>query len=241
MKVNKPGQSIENSKQAEHLAREREYWSACDEFEWLSEQGIQSVLNLLPPIQGDILELCSGSGMFTKRVPKQFTSYTCLDLSKSLLENLHKQLPEIIPVLGNAENPDFPSASFDMVLVFAGLHHIPDEAKVMRSAYKLLRPNGVFAAFEPNADCWYRKPMLRMKRLLKLYTEDERFLHPADIYQEMEKAQYKKIELKYLTPGYNPTHLRTTINHMLANLMRVASKLNNDPAWQSFFIIKGYK
>jgi ubiquinone/menaquinone biosynthesis C-methylase UbiE len=128
-----------------------------------------------------------------------------------------------------------------MVLVFAGLHHIPDEAKVMRSAYKLLRPNGVFAAFEPNADCWYRKPMLRMKRLLKLYTEDERFLHPADIYQEMEKAQYKKIELKYLTPGYNPTHLRTTINHMLANLMRVASKLNNDPAWQSFFIIKGYK
>jgi len=230
-----------NTDQTKLLAREREYWEAVSEFEWLSESGIQSVLEMFPPIRGDVLELCSGSGMFTRRIPEDYSSYTCLDLSQSLLDSLHKDLPIITPVQGNAENPEFPPSSFDMVLVFAGLHHIPDEAKAISRAQELLRPGGVFAAFEPNADCWYRKPMLRMKRLLNLYTEDERFLKPGDVHQQMKTAGYNKIELKYRTPVYNPAHLRTRFNKILSGMMRITSNLNKAPSWQSFFIVLGYK
>ena len=233
--------STQNTEKTKLLEREREYWEAVTEFEWLSEDGIRSVLGLFPPIHGDVLELCSGSGMFTRRIPEEYLSYTCLDLSQSLLDRLHTDLPNITPTQGNAENPEFPPASFDMVLVFAGLHHIPDEAKAIKRAQELLRPGGVFAAFEPNADCWYRKPMLRMKQLLNLYTEDERFLKPDDIHQQMKTAGYKEIELKYLTPVYNPAHLRTGFNKILSSMMMIASKLNNAPRWQSFFIILGYK
>jgi len=230
-----------NTEKTKLIEREREYWEAVTEFEWLSESGIRSVLDMFPPINGDVLELCSGSGMFTRRIQEDYSSYTCLDLSQSLLDSLHKDLPNIIPTQGNAENPDFPATSFDMVLVFAGLHHIPDEAKAIKRAQELLRPGGVFVAFEPNADCWYRKPMLRMKRLLNLYTEDERFLKPGDIHQQMNNAGYKEIELKYLTPVYNPAHLRTRFNKILSGMMGIASNLNKASSWQSFFIILGYK
>jgi SAM-dependent methyltransferase len=230
-----------NPEQKAFLKRERDYWEALTEFEWLSESGIESVLDLLPPIRGDVLELCSGSGMFTKRVPKKFKSYTCLDLSQSLLDSLLRVCPDIIPVQGNAENPEFPPASFDMVLVFAGLHHIPDEDKAIENAYTLLRPGGLLVAFEPNADCWFRKPMLKLKKILNLYTDDERFLVPGDISQKMGSTGFKDIEIKYRTPEYNPEHLRTLLNKLLSRLMMIASRLNGAPNWQSFFVIVGTK
>jgi len=235
------GDPAMNPGQKAHLKRERDYWEALTEFEWLSESGIESVLKLLPPIRGDVLELCSGSGMFTIRVPKHFKSYTCLDLSQSLLDSLHQVCQDIIPVQGNAEDPEFPPSSFDMVLVFAGLHHIPDENAAIENAYALLRPGGLLVAFEPNADCWYRKPMLKLKDLLNLYTDDERFLKPGDISQKMKSTGFENIEIKYRTPEYNPKHLRTFLNKTLSGLMRIASKLNEAPNWQSFFVIVGTK
>jgi ubiquinone/menaquinone biosynthesis C-methylase UbiE len=224
-----------------HLAREAEYWEDRIEFEWLSERGIQSILDIVPPVRGDVLELCSGSGMFTKRIPDRYDSYTCLDLSGSLLERLYQVLPQIRPVQGNAEDPDFPPASFDMVLVFAGLHHLPDEVRAVRNGYNLLRTGGSFVAFEPNLDCWYRKPMLKLKNLLKLYTEDERFLSPQDVYQAMETVGFKNIQTKFETPEYNPAHLSSVLNKLLWKLMHLASSLGEGPAWQSFFVIIGKK
>jgi SAM-dependent methyltransferase len=221
--------------------REQDYWEARTEFEWLSEAGIQSILELLPPIRSDILELCSGSGMFTRRIPGDYDSYTCLDLSHSLLDRLHKELPQITPVQGNAENPSFPPASFDMVMVFAGLHHLPNEGEAIQNAFNVLREDGVFIAFEPNARCWYRKPMLSLKHILKLYTEDERFLVPDDILRKMSVAGFRDIEIKYSTPEYNPDHLKTRLNSVLSKMLLIAAAIDDGPRWQSFFVIFGKK
>jgi ubiquinone/menaquinone biosynthesis C-methylase UbiE len=157
------------------------------------------------------------------------------------LDSLHKELPKITPVQGNAEDPDFPPDSFDRVLVFAGLHHLPDEVRAIRNAYTLLRPGGIFMAFEPNLNCWYRKPMLNLKNLLKLYTEDERFLSPLDVHQAMETTGFDNIQTKFETPEYNPAHLNSALNKLLWKLMHVTSTLSAGPAWQSFFVIIGKK
>lgn len=221
------------------LAREKDYWDSQEAFEWLSEQGIQSVLDVIPPVQGDVLGLCSGSGMFPKRIPVQYNRYISLDLSQPLLLKQRLDIPQIIPMVGNAENPALLSLSFDLVLVFAGLHHVPDENKAIHNAYRLLRPGGQFVAFEPNANCWYRKPMLRLKSILNLYTEDERFLIPEEIRDKMKNAGFVDIKIKYLTPEYNPAHLKTFLNKMLSNLIRIAASVNQGPYWQSFFVIVG--
>ena len=223
------------------LAKESAYWEARSQFEWLSEEGIQTVLDVIPPVDGDVLELCSGSGMFTRRIQPTYRSYTCLDLSQSLLDTLHQCLPQITPVQGNAEEPDFPPESFDQVLVFAGLHHLPDEDKAIYNAYRLLRPGGTFVAFEPNQDCWYRAPMLRMKAILRLYTEDERFLKPEIVKVSLQKSGFTGIETHFITPVYQDEHLGSFINKTLARMMQVVAALSSAPAWQSFFVIIGRK
>lgn len=40
-------------------------------------------------------------------------------------------------------------ASFDAAVFFSSLHHAEDEAAAMRSAYRLLKPDGMLIAFEP--------------------------------------------------------------------------------------------
>jgi ubiquinone/menaquinone biosynthesis C-methylase UbiE len=142
-------------------------------------------------------------------------------------------------LVGNAENPAIVSSSFDLVLVFAGLHHLSNMTKAIQNGYRVLRSGGRFVAFEPNASCWYRKPMLRLKSILGLYTEDEKFLYPQKVKDQMEAAGFVDIEIKYLTPEYNPAHLRTLLNRTLAYLMKLAVSIHDGPHWQSFFIILG--
>ena len=223
------------------LNREKEYWDSHDEFIWLSERGIKSVLEFLPLIHGDVLELCSGSGMFTIFIPTQYCQYISLDLSQRMLENQLQGSPGIRPVVGNAMNPPCLSSSFDFVLIFAGLHHLPNESKAIQNTYRMLRSGGQFVAFEPNSKCWYRKPMMWLKGILNLYTEDEGFLSPEVIQNKLTKAGFSEIEIKYLTPEYNPAHLKNFLNKVLSIFVKLAAKVHNGPYWQTFFIIIGKK
>lgn len=223
------------------LVREKSYWDSQKKFEWLSDYGIQSVLGKIPPIYGEVLELCSGSGMFSKLIPANYDSYISLDLSQSMLEKQCHDIPWIKPVVGDAENPTFVSSSFDLVLLFAGLHHLANISRAIQNGYRVLRPGGQFVAFEPNASCWYRKPMLRIKNILKLYTEDEKFLYPEDVKDYMAKTGFCDIEIIFLTPEYNPAHLKSSLNKMLSHLMMIAAQINRGRYWQSFFIIRGKK
>lgn len=233
--------SMRQSNDKNILNREKIYWDSKEIFEWLSERGINSVLEEMPSIQGDVLGLCSGSGMFPKRIPVKYDRYVSLDLSQSLLEQQWHEIPWIMPVVGNAENSTFVSSSFDLVLVFAGLHHLVNLYKTIQNGYRVLRPGGKFIAFEPNASCWYRKPMLHFKNVLKLYTEDEKFLYPEHVKEIMSRIGFRDIKLKFLTPEYNPVHLQSLLNQMLSQLMMIAARINRGRYWQSFFIIQGKK
>ena len=50
---------------------------------------------------------------------------TGLDLSNTLLETLRRKMSGVALVQGNAEDLSFADESFDAVVVFAGLHHLP--------------------------------------------------------------------------------------------------------------------
>ena len=79
--------------------------------------------------------------------------------------------------------------------------------------------------------------MLKMKNMLNLYTEDERFLSPEGISQAMETAGFENIQTKFVTPEYNPAHLSSALNKLLWKLMHMASSLGDGPYWQSFFVM----
>ncbi len=57
---------VDNS--ADIIKREKEYWEKQDEFEWLSVKNVRSIVERIGAPEGRVLELCIGSGMFTRQI-----------------------------------------------------------------------------------------------------------------------------------------------------------------------------
>ncbi len=170
-----------STQQADALDREREYWTAHDEFDWMDDASKRDTVALLPPLRGDVLELCVGSGLLVDQIPRTYASYTGLDISQPLLDTLHRRMPEVKLFQGDAEELPFEDESFDAVLVFAGLHHLPHYKRSLYHAHRVLRRGGLFVCFEPNKHAWYRVPMWAMRDLIGIYTDDEVFLDPGEV------------------------------------------------------------
>jgi SAM-dependent methyltransferase len=226
--------------EAAAVEREKDYWEQHEDLDWITDASKQEVMALIPRIDGDALELCIGSGTFTRAVPKTYGSYTGVDISATLLETLRSGLPDVVPVLGNAEELDFPPGSFDAVLVFAGLHHLPRYERSIAEAYSVLRSGGLIFCFEPNSRAWYRPVMKVMRRFIGLYSDDEVFLDPREVGSAMVTAGFQKPETFYMTPRFKRAHL-SKLNKALAGMMYRAADLGSGAGSQSFFAMLARK
>jgi ubiquinone/menaquinone biosynthesis C-methylase UbiE len=74
-----------------------------------------------------------------------------LDLSAGMLAQARSLDAAYRLVQASAPAPPFVSASFDLVFCAHAFHHFPNKPQVVRAAYALLRPGGVFAIvnFDP--------------------------------------------------------------------------------------------
>lgn len=218
------------------IERERQFWDQHEEFDWMAEQSKQDVVAMLPRLEGDVLELCVGSGMLTQHLPATYRSYTGLDLSATLLAALRRKMPRLTLVQGNAEAPSFADASFDAVLVFPGLHHLPHYQRAIAEAYRLLRPNGVFVCLEPSSRAWYRPPMEWLRHWIGIYSDDEVFLDPYEVAQALWAAGFADLRTRYLTPRFSSAWL-TPKNRVLAACLYTAAAMGKAALTQSFFLM----
>jgi SAM-dependent methyltransferase len=104
---------------ADAIDREREYWNAHAEFDWMDDRSKRETIAMLPALRGDVLELCIGSGLLVDQIPRTYASYTGLDISQPLLDTLHRRMPDLTLLQGDAEELPFEDRRFDAVLVFA--------------------------------------------------------------------------------------------------------------------------
>lgn len=222
------------------VERERAYWDAHEDLDWVTDQSKRAAISLIPDLTGDLLELCIGSGTYSQAVPRRFTSYTGLDLSTSLLDRLRTRCPDIVPVEGNAEDLSFDDASFDTVLVFAGLHHLPRYERAVAESFRVLRPGGHFFCFEPNDRAWYRPPMRYMRDFIGIYSDDEVFMDPHDVAATLTRNGFRRHRIDYLTPRFKKGHL-TARNELLARMMYGAAAMGSGQRTQSFFAASAQK
>jgi ubiquinone/menaquinone biosynthesis C-methylase UbiE len=218
------------------IDREKQFWDEHAEFDWMAEGSKRDVVAMLPKLDGDVLELCIGSGMLTEHVPKTYRSYTGLDLSDTLLDTLRRKMPGLTLVQGNAEELCFADRSFDTVLIFAGLHHLPHFERTIAHAHRVLRRNGTFVCLEPSSRAWYRKPMELLRDWIGIYSEDEVFLDPRRVVAVLQGAGFSGIQERYLTPKFSPAFL-TPKNKVLARLLYLAAGMGQSSLTQSFFLI----
>src|SRR4051794_14409717 len=97
-----------------------------------------------------IADLGCGSGVFTNLLHRRGFEAVGLDLSPKLIALGRVKYPQVSFLEGDVEHLSFPASSLDGVLLSGLLHHLPDPARCVAEVFRVLKPGGSFAAFDPN-------------------------------------------------------------------------------------------
>ena len=110
---------------------------------------------------GYCLELCCGTGEAVQLLGQAMQVGVGLDISVSMLERGRQKLSQdnLFFVQGDATNVPLADASFDYVLMFGGIHHVPNRAGLFAEVFRLLKPGGYFVFREPVSDFWLWKAL----------------------------------------------------------------------------------
>jgi SAM-dependent methyltransferase len=95
-----------------------------------------------------VLELGPGPGLTTDWLVPRVGSLACVEYDETDATALARRHPRVDVRHGDATALPFASASFDAVVCFTMLHHLPSAAaqdRLYSEAARVLRPNGVFA------------------------------------------------------------------------------------------------
>jgi len=110
---------------------------------------------LFPEPAGRLLDVGCGSGFYLPLLSRYAEEIVGFDLSPEMVEGAWeliraKGVSNVELFIGDAEQIDLPAGTFDYILCFDVLHHIPDLPGALKEMYRLLRPGGRLVAIEPN-------------------------------------------------------------------------------------------
>lgn len=111
---------------------------------------IKAICKLLPEIKGkDVLDVGCGPG--TNTASFDGTRYIGIDINRSYIETAHKRFPNHRFIIADANAIDFPSESFDCILINSMIHHMNNEQakKMFQSLKAIIKKNGFMIISEP--------------------------------------------------------------------------------------------
>lgn len=110
-------------------------------------------------LKGDILEIGSGIGNFTKLLVK-YGDVWASDISKDYLSKIKEEIPEIKGI-GVADIEQgryfFKDQKFDVIVCLNVVEHIKNDDKAFQNLQKLLKPKGILVLIVPSGMKLYGK------------------------------------------------------------------------------------
>ena len=107
-----------------------------------------------------MLEIGPGFGATTTVLAPMVEELTALEVDPASAQTLRDQFAEKVEIVtGSGADMPFPDDSFDSVVCFTMLHHMPSRAlqdKLFAEARRVLRPGGVFAGFDSQLSLRFR-------------------------------------------------------------------------------------
>lgn len=124
----------------------RRFYELVEQHRYEKEWHIPGTANFAATRGLKVLEIGCGLGTDGAQFAKAGAEYTGVDLTDAAVELARKRF-ELFNLLGtfrdaDAENLDFPDASFDLVYSHGVLHHTPDTARAVREVHRVLKPGG---------------------------------------------------------------------------------------------------
>jgi SAM-dependent methyltransferase len=106
---------------------------------------LSKALELIPP-DSDVLELGCGAGIPMTAALATGRRVTGVDISATQIELVRRNVPAATFLQADMTALDFPAASFDAVVAFYSLTHVPrdEQGPLLERVVRWLRPGGVF-------------------------------------------------------------------------------------------------
>jgi ubiquinone/menaquinone biosynthesis C-methylase UbiE len=185
-----------------------------------------------PALKGKkVLDIAVGTGWSTEQFVRAGAEVTAIDLTPTAVEITKKRLAlyglSATVLTADAQNLPFPDASFDFVLAFGCLMHMPDTQKAINEIHRVLKPGGTAAAmmyYKHSLHFWYYiflgKGILRGK-LLSMGIQELSNRYTDGAYEEGNQLTkfYSKKEVRSLFSKFKDTRIRicdamTPIDHL---------------------------
>jgi SAM-dependent methyltransferase len=112
------------------------------------------------PLDGQVLELGPGYGITSTWLLEHGARLTAIEVDPALAASLRERFEGRVDVRdGDGAELPLPDASFDAVVCFTMLHHVPSpelQDRVFAEAARVLRPGGVFAGSDSRVSLRFR-------------------------------------------------------------------------------------
>jgi SAM-dependent methyltransferase len=110
---------------------------------WIVRRNREDAARLAPLCRGELLDIGCGNKPYEDLIRPHVTRYVGLDHP----DTLHSH--DTVDVWGTATDLPFPDGSFDTVVAFQVLEHVEEPGTMVREAFRVLRPGGVFIVTTP--------------------------------------------------------------------------------------------
>lgn len=123
-------------------------WSRCaegyvDGFGALVSEAIEPLLDEVKLSEGErVLDMGTGPGLVAARAVERGAAAVGIDFSEAMLSEAQRRHPEIEFLQASAEDLPIEDAEFDVVIGNFMLHHVAHPERVLREAFRVLRPEG---------------------------------------------------------------------------------------------------
>jgi len=119
---------------------------------------------------GDILEIGCGQGTGARIIYELFSPrrYVGVDLDPRMIRRAKRKagaLPNATFMEGDVTNFEFPSTTFDLVVDFGIVHHVPNWRDALAEVYRNLKPHGEFLFEDLPLETWERGIGIPFKRI----------------------------------------------------------------------------
>ena len=159
--------------------------------------------SLCKPGRAEVCLDCGcGTGTFTRRLLQFDLNLTGIDISPRSIRSAQSRATCETYKVGDIAQLDVPANSVDIAVFSGVLHHLPereDRNRILREAFRVLKPRGRIFGFDPSAhspSMWfYRSPASPFYSPIGK-TENEILLTRCELESDLRQAGFEEISIR---------------------------------------------